>query len=771
MQASISELRRYQELVDELQHHNELYYNKSTPEISDRDYDALMDELLELEKKYPELVTPQSPSQLVGAKLQEDSNKKLVEHSPPMMSISNCYDDDGVFKFIKRCDASAAQELSYMTEMKIDGLAISIIYENGILTRAATRGDGKTGEDVTANVREITSLPKKLKAPSSTDGGLFATQEPELPARLEVRGEIYMAREAFAALVTQQEESGAERIFANPRNAAAGTLKLKDASVAKERDLSIWIYSTPTPQALDATTHEEALNKLEQYGFPVNPERQVCTGYNAIIKRRNELDQLRKKLSYDTDGMVIKVNSLTAQEMLGADAKSPNWAIAFKFEPEQAETIIKDIRVQVGKFGTITPVADLEPVFLSGSTISHATLHNLDNILQKDIKIGDHVMIEKAGEIIPQVIKVLPEKRSGDEKSFQMPSNCPSCGGEVINDGEKVAHYCGNISCPAQVRARLLHFVSREAMDIDGFGPAVIDQLLKNKLISSAADIYKLTTEDLAPLERLADKSASNLINAIENSKSRGLARLLNALSISQLGSTASRIIADHFGTLDNILTATAEEISCISAGKTFSYRTLGSKTATAIYQILQDQNTIKTLSTPGRSFENKLAALNIPNFGAKKQAALIQHFAGDIEKFIGSSERELAAIELGKSDVNRTLGEVVAKTLKAFLDNPENQKLLADLKDMGVSTESLSNASSSAAAGKSFVLTGTLPDMGRAEAKKIIEEVGGKVSSSVSRNTDYLVAGVGGGSKLRKAEEYGVKVITKDELLKLCSQ
>lgn len=766
---------RYEDLIAQINHHNELYYNQDQPEISDREYDRLMDELLEYEAAHPELVSPESPSQQVGAKLGSDTTNKLVTHESRMLSISNCYDEDGLFKYCRRTEATlGGSDVQYMTELKIDGLAVSIIYEDGKLVRAATRGDGTTGEDVTDNVRQINDIPKTIEDKA---GGLFAS----VPPRLEVRGEIYMPRDAFEKLVKEQEASLADRIFANPRNAAAGTLKLKDSAAVAARGLSSWIYSTPTPDALNAATQEDALNRLKEYGFPVNPQRKLCTGLKELIKRKDELDELRHNLPYDTDGMVIKVNNLKQQQTLGADAKSPRWALAYKFEPEQEQTVIKQIRVQVGKFGTLTPVADLEPVFLSGSTITHATLHNLENIQKKDIRSGDQVMIEKAGEIIPQVVRSLKELRTGDEIEFTMPTICPSCQGEVLKDPDKVAHYCPNISCPDQVRARLIHFTARDAMDIDGFGPAVIDQLLQNGLISNVSDIYKLKASDLAPLERLAEKSADNLIKAVEDSKKRGLARLLTALSISQLGATASQLIADHFQTLQNLMHASVSEISAVDAGQTVSYRTLGKKTGKQLYELLQIPEIRQFFTESKLDLEQKLQNISDPtfmerfddlapisNFGSKKQKAVAAAFAGEPERILEVSQREIEAIELGISDVKRTIGDVAAKSLVAFFDNPQNHKILRSLEESGVSTTALS-ANKSQASGKTFVLTGTLPDMGRNEAKKLIEAAGGKVGSSVTRTTDYLVAGEGGGSKLQKAIDNGVQVIDQQALIEIC--
>lgn len=755
-------LARYKQLTHELRRHNELYYNNAAPEISDREYDALMDELLDIEAQHPELVTADSPSQMVGAAVEAAAAvDNLVTHATPMLSITNCYDEEGLVKFCRRLEATlGAEKMDFMSEPKIDGLAVSLIYEYGVLLRAATRGDGRTGEDVTENVRRISGLPERLSSPDLFSG---------VPERLEVRGEIYMPRAAFQKLVEEQQNSGAERIFANPRNAAAGTLKLKDSALAARRGLCAWIYSTPTPQELGVLTQHEALERLAALGFPVNPERRICRNLKELLKRRDELDALRHTLPYDTDGMVIKVDDLALQQRLGNDAKSPRWALAYKFEPEQAETLLKNIRVQVGKYGTITPVADLEPVFLSGSTISHATLHNIDNIRSKDIRIGDRVIIEKAGEIIPQVVRSRHDLRTGAETVFQMPGACPSCGGPVTKEAGKVAYVCANAACPAQIRARLLHFTARDAMDIDGFGPAVIDQLLEKGLVKDVADLFSLRAEDLAPLERLAEKSAQNLVEALAAAKKRGLARLLTALAIAQLGETAARLVADHFGSLDNIMRADASEISAIDAGETMSYRTLGQKAAHTLFQTLHATPSPAAFHAKGRTLQKRLESLGLPGLGDKKCAAIAEHFGNDAERLLTASEREIAETPLGVSGVRRTLGEVAAESLRSFLDNPGNQELLRRLAQAGVSTSAASAASALPASGKIFVLTGTLPDIGRAEAKKIIEAAGGKVGSSVTRTTDYLVAGESAGSKFAKAEEFGVKIIDQQQLFALC--
>ncbi|MBN2713171.1 MAG: NAD-dependent DNA ligase LigA, partial [Planctomycetes bacterium] len=531
-----------------------------------------------------------------------------------------------------------------------------------------------------------------------------------------------------------------------------------------------WLYSTATHEELGVSSHAETLNTLAALGFPINPDRTVCKTAEEILRWRDAWDEKRHALAYDTDGLVIKVNSIAHQEILGIGSKSPNWAIAYKFAPEQAETIVKNIRVQVGKSGALTPVADLEPVFLSGSTIQHASLHNADEVAKKDIRIGDHVLIEKAGEIIPQVVKSLPEKRDGSEAVFEMPSACPICGSEVVQIDDEVAHRCVNPFCPAQVREKILHFVSRDCMDMDGFGPAVIDQLLENRLIRDVADLFKITKDDLVPLERMAEKSAENLVEALEEAKSRGLARLLTALSIPHVGTTAAQLIAKEFGSIDRLMEASEEEISSIKAGESTSYRTLGGKSSKILYSALREETVRNRFKAENeKDLAKEIESLGLPGFGAKRCKAVADGF-GTARKLLDSSERELGMVELGSSQVRRTLGTAIATSLRQYLDSEAGKKLIARLQEAGVSMSAMQTASSTGASGKVFVITGTLEDLGRAEAKNLIEAAGGQVSGSISRSVDYLVAGEKAGSKLTKAQELGVAVIGKEEMLKLCS-
>lgn len=672
--------KHYEELKGLIYHHNKIYYDEGRNEISDFEYDGLMNELIGIEKDFPEFITKDSPTQIVGSGnatsslfSEEEISKPFapVEHAVPMMSMDNTYDENELRAFDERVRKGLdGDSVEYVVELKIDGLAVSLLYENGELKRAATRGNGVVGEDVTHNVKMIKDAPHQLGKK-----GLFTVH----PEAVEIRGEVYLKKSRFAEINLEKEKNG-EALFANPRNAAAGTLKLKDSSVVKERGLSLWLYAIASPAGLDVEKHSEVLQLLEDFNCPVNPHRCICKNVDEILKFRDKWEKKRHELDYETDGLVVKVNNLAQHGILGATAKSPRWAIAYKYEAEKAETRIKDIRLQVGKTGTLTPVADLEPVQLSGSTVSHASLHNFDEIKRKDIRVGDYVIIEKAGEIIPQVVKSLPEKRGGSEKIFEMPSACPECGGKVEKEEDGVYNRCSNISCPAQIRARLIYFASRPAMDIEGLGPAVVDLLLESNLVKDFGDIYRLEIKDVEELERMALKSAQNLVGAIGKSKSQGLEKLLAAISIPLVGTGAAKLLARHFGTLEKLKTASQEELEAID------------------------------------------------EVGPK--------MAGEIVKFFA---------------------------------NEDNLALLEKLENLGVSVEAKQKIDTShAISGKTFVLTGTLPTLKRDDAKKMIEERGGKVSGSVSKKTDFVVAGESAGSKLEKAESLGVTVLDENQFLKL---
>jgi DNA ligase (NAD+) len=772
--------RRARDLREEIRRHNELYYTRDAPEITDPEYDRLLRELESIESAWPELATPDSPTRTVGAAVPE--GRETVRHETPMLSIANALSTGELAAFLRRTRSLAGGDISFLVEPKIDGLAVSLRYDSGALVLGATRGDGRTGEAVTGNVRHVEGVPARTRA---ADGGLFP------PGRLEARGEVYLPRARFEALRREQEEAGAARVFANPRNAAAGTLKLLDAEVVRSRGLAAWIY-----QLVDAGTHgcrtqAEALELLGKLGFRVNPDRRLCRTDEEVFAFLEEMGARRHALPYDTDGLVVKVNELEAQARLAArvkEKKSPPWAVAYKFAAEQAETTVEAIRVQVGKSGRVTPVADLAPVRLAGSTITHASLHNASHTAERDIRVGDRVVVEKAGEIIPQIVKSLPGARTGEETAFRMPEACPVCEhplrAETNEDAATgravVLHWCDNPACPARERQRILHFVSREAMDIEGVGPAVVDQLLARGLIRDAADLYALTADDLAPLWKKADKAPENLVRAIELSKDRGLARLLTGLSIPHVGATLARTVARHFGSLERLLDARVDEIRAVEAGATTSYRTLGPKTARALHEALHAPEALKRLDARDpETLKGQVAALGVKGLGSagsKRIAALAERFR-TADALRAASEEELRATEMGTSTSALTVGEVAAASLHAFLEDAANRALLDRLRAAGVrldepgASDTAGGERDAAATGKTFVLTGSLPTLSRQEATERIERAGGRVVSAVSRGTDYLVRGEAPGSKAAKAESLGVPQLDEAGLLRLLGE
>ncbi len=643
-------------LREQIEEANYLYYGLDQPRITDREYDALMQELLELEKEHPELITEDSPSQRVGGFVAKEFPK--VPHGSPLLSLDNAFDGGDLREFDRRVRGVISQ-VEYVVELKIDGLTVALTYENGVLVRGATRGDGEVGEEITANVKTIGSIPLRLKS--------------KLP-RLDVRGEGYMPKASFLTLNQGREEEGMP-LFANPRNAAAGSLRQLDSKITAQRKLGYFAYQILAPEELGLETQKEVLEYLQNEGFTVNPQVKVFSNIEDVIKYCEEITEKRHTYPYDIDGLVIKVNDFGQQRELGFTAKSPRWAIAYKFPAEQVETIVEDIIIRVGRTGVLTPTAYLKPVFVAGSTVSRATLHNLDNIRQKDIRLGDHVLIHKAGDIIPEVIKSLPEKRKGTEKVFEMPENCPECQSPVIREEGEVAHRCTSITCPARQREAVIHFVSRDAMNIDGLGPAVIQQLLDGGLIKDAGDLYYLEFEELLKLERMGQKSAENLLQAVEASKERGLAPLIFALGIHHVGAKAGKILAQRYGAMESLAQATVEELQ------------------------------------------------EVPDIGPTMAQSIVQFFR---------QESTLAFIEkLSKAGVKMTA-------------------------QLSVKPQIFS--------GQSIVVTGSLVRWDRKQIEGIIEGYGGKAASSVSKKTAFLIAGEKAGSKLTKAKELGIPVLTEDE-------
>ena len=612
--------KRIQDLRKEIISHNKKYYVDNKPEISDREYDALMDELKKLEESYPELIAPDSPTRRVGGEALKEF--KTVEHKVPMLSIDNTYSPEEIIEFDERVRKNLeVDKLDYAVELKIDGVSISLLYENGKFIRGATRGDGIKGDDVTLNLKTIKSLPLKLEVKK----GILALES------FEARGEVYMPAKSFLEINEEKEELG-EELFANPRNAAAGSLKLLDSSRLAKRHLDMWIYGVGHVEGREFQTQSEALIFLRDSGFRVNSNIKKCSSIEKVIEYCNEWQEKRRKLEYDIDGMVIKVDSFSYQRSLGQTSKSPRWMIAYKFPAERKETILKDILVQVGRTGTLTPVAILRPIELAGSTVSRASLHNQDEIARKDVRIGDHVLVEKAGEIIPQIVRVVKKKRKGSEKEFFMPKICPACGSAVKKLKNEVALRCENMSCPAQLKERVRHFASRDAMDIEGMGDAIVAQLVDKQMIKDYGDIYILKHEKLANLERMADKSATNLISAIEKSKSNSFNRLVYGLGIRHVGVRSAWVLVSRFKSLDRLASSGIEELQSINE--------IGPVMAESIFNFFrteENKKIIEKLRYNGVNIEEKDSFLKSKNLEGKTFVV-----TGSLESFSRNEIEEL---------------------------------------------------------------------------------------------------------------------------------
>lgn len=594
---------RVQELHVQLNQLNYDYYVLDQPTASDAEYDQLLRELIELEEKFPQLKSPDSPTQRVGGAVLDMFEK--VQHQSPMLSLGNAFGEQDLLDFDRRVRQAVGDQISYVCELKIDGLAVSLRYENGLFVRGATRGDGTIGEDITSNIRTIKSIPLRLKEPVS----------------IEVRGEAYMPRKSFEALNALKAERG-EELAANPRNAAAGSLRQLDPKIAASRNLDIFLYSIADVGETGVVSHSAGLDLLESLGFKTNKERRKCSSIEEVIAYVNEWTEQRPSLPYDIDGIVIKVNSLAQQEELGTTAKSPRWAIAYKFPAEEVVTTLKSIELSVGRTGVVTPTAILEPVRVAGTTVQRASLHNEDLIREKDIKIGDQVVVKKAGDIIPEVVNVLVEKRTGTEEEFRMPTHCPECESELVRLEDEVALRCINPKCPAQIREGLIHFVSRTAMNIDGLGEKVISQLFAEKLIEDVADIYKLTFDQLIKLERMGEKSVNNLLEAIEASKANSLEKLLFGLGIRHVGAKAAKTLAQEFETIDRLAMSTAEELTAINE--------IGEKMAESVvayFELEEVKELIEELKEAGVNTNyngpKKVAVENIDHFFAGKTIVL----------------------------------------------------------------------------------------------------------------------------------------------------
>jgi DNA ligase (NAD+) len=661
----IDELRRL------INHHNYLYYVDARPEISDREFDALLEELKGLEAAHPDLVTPDSPTQRVGG--QPIQGFATVAHRFPMLSIDNTYNPDELREFDRRVRKLVPDEaVTYVVELKIDGVAISLTYEQGRFTVGATRGDGERGDDVTHNLRTIHELPLRLR----TDKSLAA------PDLLEARGEVYMTREELVRINRERKARNLEP-FANPRNSAAGALKMLDPRLAAKRHLRLFTYGLETPNQVVIRSHQQALDLLRRYGFPVNSNIAAFDSIDAVVEYCLSWADRRNDLPYETDGMVIKVDDYEQRRRLGSTSKAPRWMVAYKFAAEQALTKLLSIDLQVGKSGMLTPVANLEPVHLAGTTVSRASLHNADEIARKDIRVGDMVVVEKAGEIIPYVVRSESGARTGGEKVFEYPSRCPECGAPVERDEGGVYYRCTSPSCPAQLKERLRFYASRHAMDIEGLGSAIIDQLVDAGLVRSLPDLYDLTFEQLVDLERMGKKSAQNLLDGIAASKGRGLARVLTGLAVRHVGEHVAELLAQEFGTVDALLAAPTEQLARING-----------------------------------------------------------------------------------------IGPVLAKSISQFFHSAPGRKLIEALRARGVQLAEPRKARPAKAdadfSGKTFVVTGTLEKYSRDEMESLLKSLGGKVAGSVSKKTDYVIAGDKAGSKLEKARQLGVAVLTENDFEKL---
>ncbi|WP_293972712.1 NAD-dependent DNA ligase LigA [uncultured Ruminococcus sp.] len=650
----ISAESRIKELTEQLEYHNNLYYNMDEPEISDFEYDKMLRELENLEEQFPSLKSPLSPTNRVGGSAGEKFSP--VTHTVVMESLHDSFSHDELRDFDRKV-REVSLNVQYVVEPKFDGLSVSCEYENGVFVRGSTRGDGTTGEDVTDNLMTIKSLPKRIA---------------NAPEYLEVRGEVYMSFESFNELTKRQEENE-EKPFKNPRNAAAGSLRQKNAKITAQRKLDIFVFNIQQVRGAELTTHSQSLNYLTELGFPT-AFYNVYDNIDDVISEIERIGDMRGSFDYAIDGAVVKVNSFETRSLLGSTAKYPKWAEAYKYPPEEKPTKLLNIEINVGRTGVLTPVGNFEPVLLAGTTVSRATLHNKDFIEEKGICVGDTVIIRKAGEIIPEVLSV--KEHSENAVPFEFPTLCPSCGSPVSQDEGEAAIRCTNTDCPAQLMRHLIHFVGRDAMDIDGLGPAVLEQLVNEGLVKSPADLYRLKADDISNLERMAEKSANNLISAVEKSKENELYRLVFALGIRNIGLKAAKLLCENFPTIEDIMNAKAADFETIDG-----------------------------------------------------------------------------------------FGEVMALSIENYFALDGTKELIADLKSLGLKMKSSAPKSGGGIfSGKTFVLTGTLPTMKRSEASKIIEENGGKTSSSVSKKTSYVLAGEDAGSKLTKAQSLGITIITEDE-------
>ena len=667
--SSHKKISRVDELRELINQNNYHYYVEDEPVIPDAEYDRLMQELMTIENEYPKLITKDSPSQRVGAKPLDSFSE--IKHEVPMLSLNNVFDKEEMAAFDSRVREILKQEqIEYVGETKFDGLAVSLLYENGVLTQAATRGDGATGEDVTQNARTIRGIPLRLRGET-------------IPKRIEVRGEIYISHQAFQKL-NERQKAKEEKLFVNPRNAAAGSMRQLDSRITADRELSFFAYSVGQVKEdkhhPDVTSHSEMLSRLKTLGMPVSPETIVLVGLKACLLYYRTIGNRRSSMDHDIDGVVFKVNDFKQQEIMGFVSRAPRWAIAYKFPPEEELTKVLDIEVQVGRTGALTPVARLEPVFVGGVTVTNATLHNEDEIKRKDVRVGDTVIVRRAGDVIPEVLKAVMERRPKNAKKFIMPSNCPICGSDVEREnGEAVVRCSGGLYCSAQQIQAIIHFASRRAMNIDGLGDKLIEQLVEKKLINNVADLYTLKLDQLTELERMAEKSAMNIISALNDTKETTLDRFIYALGIREVGDATARSLASHFGDLSAIQSARQETLEDVT-----------------------------------------------------------------------------------------DIGPIVASHIVTFFLQDHNQEIINDLLTAGVHWPDVEIKTDQPLRGKNFVITGTLETMKRDEAKQRLLELGAKVSGSVSKKTDYVIAGSDPGSKAEKARRLEVEILDESTFLTL---
>lgn len=659
--------KRIEELTELIIKYDKAYFVDDNPLVPDAVYDQLFRELVELEAKYPEFVLEHSPTKRVGSEPVDAFRK--VEHEVPMLSLGNAFQEQELFDFHRRVTQAIGNDVEYICELKIDGLAVSLTYEDGKLVRGATRGDGSVGEDITSNLKTIRSIPLMI----------------EETGKLEVRGEAYMPKRSFEQLNEERKEKG-EQLFANPRNAAAGSLRQLDPRIAAKRHLDMFAYGYGVWQIPEVGTHSGRLEKLQKLGFKINPHWEICRSIDEVIAFVKKWTEQRSSLPYDIDGIVVKVNDIKQQEQLGFTARTPRWAIAYKFPAQEAVTTLIDIELSVGRTGVVTPTAILEPVFVDGSTVSRATLHNEDHIRALDIRIGDRVIIKKAGDIIPQVVRVLFEERKEGLEPYRMPDHCPACNSKLVHLDDEVALRCINPDCPAQLKEGIIHFVSREAMNIDGLGEKIIEQLFDAGLIKSIADLYRLKKEDLLPLERMGEKSVQNLLTAIEASKQNSLEKLIFGLGIRHIGEKAASLLAKNFKTMDALKNATFDELVAIDE--------IGEKMAESVVKFFKEEKVVQLIE------------------------------------------------QLERLGINMTY----------LKDEPEGQSIAAQ----------------AVFANKTVVLTGKLEHFTRNEAKAIIEANGGKVTGSVSKNTDLVIAGEKAGSKLKQAEKLNILVWDEEKFIEV---